>query len=293
MSTIVFIVGAGRSGTTLLYKLLALHPEVRVITNYDVRLGRWSPAGVMLRAANRFPKIKKAVWFQAGGAAHFQHGLRRVFPIPVEGELIYSRCGVPLARPGEPNAPKEVIECLHGEFSRLRKSSGASVFVTKRTANNRRLHWLRQAFPDARFIHLVRDGRDVAFSLSQVRWWQESPVWWAGLRPGELEAEGWDPLKICARNWIEDVQAVQQGLEGLDPEQRFVLRYEQLLEGWEESLTGVCDFLGLEMSQIYHDIVRSLNLARRPPKWQGLWTGEQMETVVREQRGLLSEYGYA
>ncbi len=63
MSEIVFLVGAGRSGTTLLYKLLALHPGIRVITNYDVHFGHWSPAGLIMRLTGRFPSIRKSLWF--------------------------------------------------------------------------------------------------------------------------------------------------------------------------------------------------------------------------------------
>jgi len=293
MGNITFIVGAGRSGTTLLYKLLALHPQVRVITNYDVHFGRFSPAGYISRLAHRFPQLEKSMWFRAGGAAHFQHGLRRVFPLPVEGEPIYSRCGVPLEKPGSTDAPPRVIERLRREFSRLQGSGGASVFITKRTANNRRLAWLKQAFPDARFIHLVRDGRDVAYSLSKVRFWREHLVWWAGCKPEQLEAQGWQPLKVCARNWVEDVRSVEQGLQGVEPERQLTLSYEQLVNGWEPTLSTVCEFLDLDMSARFVSTVRSLEIRSREPKWRGIWTSEQLETVLEEQRGLLAEYGYS
>lgn len=293
MSDIVFLVGAGRSGTTLLYKLLALHPDVRVITNYDVHFGNWSPAGMVMRMSSRFPKIKKALWFHSGGAAYFKHGFRRFFPLPVEGEPIYQKCGVPLGDTGDSDAPDEVVQCLRDTFLRMQNSSKASVFITKRTANNRRMNWIRQAFPDARFIHLVRDGRDVAFSLSNVNFWRDHTVWWTGRKPGEMEADGWDPLRICAKNWVEDVTAVEKGLQGVDTERLLELRYEQLLTGSEDTLAKVCEFLGLSRSEEFVDAVRSLNIAWRQPKWQRAWTNDQLETVVSEQRDLLSRYEYA
>jgi hypothetical protein len=292
MSGVVFLVGAGRSGTTLLYKLLALHPRVRVITNYDVHFGRFSPAGTVLKLAHRFPQVARSVWFSTGGAAHFQHGYRRFFPMPVEGEPVYAGCGVPLGSTNDERLPSDVAECLRKTFDRFERSPGASVFITKRTANNRRLNWLREAFPDARYIHLVRDGRDVAHSLSKVRFWKTHNVWWDGRKPGEMEADGWDPLQICGRNWAEDVLAAEKGLEGLPAGRCLTLSYESLLQQWEETLSSVCDFLQLEDSQPFLDAVRALDIQWRTPKWHKLWTPEQVAVVESEQRDLLLKYGY-
>ncbi|MCF7983818.1 MAG: sulfotransferase [Thiohalocapsa sp.] len=293
MSGVVFLVGAGRSGTTLLYKLLALHPRVRVITNYDVHFGRFSPAGAVLELAHRFPQVARSVWFSSGGAAHFQHGYRRFFPMPVEGEPVYASCGVPLGSTSSEDLPAEVAACLRNTFDRMQRSSGASVFITKRTANNRRLNWLREAFPDARFIHLMRDGRDVAHSLSKVRFWETHNVWWDGRKPREMEADGWEPLQICARNWVEDVLAAEQGLEGLPEDQCATFTYENLLGNWEETLTSVCEFLGLGNSESFLDAVRALDIRWREPKYKVAWTPEQLKIVESEQHGLLRKYGYS
>jgi hypothetical protein len=292
MSGVVFVVGAGRSGTTLLYKLLALHPRVRVITNYDVHFGRFSPAGAVLKLAHRFPQVARSVWFSTGGAAHFQHGYRRFFPMPVEGEPVYAGCGVPLGSTSSAELPSKVASCLRTTFDRMERSSGASAFITKRTANNRRLNWLREAFPDARFIHLMRDGRDVAHSLSKVRFWETHNVWWDGRKPGEMEADGWEPLQICARNWVEDVLAAEKGLEGLSQDQCLTFTYEDLLREWEATLASVCEFLGLGGSEPFLDAVRALDIRWREPKWRQHWTEGEIRTVESEQHELLKKYGY-
>lgn len=290
MDRIVFLVGAGRSGTTLLYKLLALHPQVRVITNYDVRAS-WMPVGTMLRLLRPFPGLKKALWFDAEGSAYFEHGLRRLIPLPAEGEPLYAKCGMPLV-PDESDTPPEMIAGLRREFAALLRSGGGSVLLTKRTANNRRLHWLRDAFPDARFINLMRDGRDVAYSLSQVKWWPLHSVWWAGKKPQDLQAEGWDPLQICARNWVEDVTSVEKGLSGLDPERRLDLRYEDLVQDCEGILDRVWDFMGLEKSPSLDRAVKALGLREQSPKWAKRWSSDQIATVLQEQGALLAQQGY-
>ena len=64
---VAFLVGAGRSGTTLLYKLLCLHPQVAYISNYENRF-RWVPDGLACRAVARAHQRQAARVVQAGAA---------------------------------------------------------------------------------------------------------------------------------------------------------------------------------------------------------------------------------
>ena len=45
----VFLIGAPRSGTSLLYKCLALHPDLGYISNYNERLPRWESVSLLNR----------------------------------------------------------------------------------------------------------------------------------------------------------------------------------------------------------------------------------------------------
>src|SRR5688572_23205538 len=59
----LFLLGAARSGTTLLYKALCLHPDVAYISNWT----RKAPAAPVLAVLNRLPPYapatRRAVWF--------------------------------------------------------------------------------------------------------------------------------------------------------------------------------------------------------------------------------------
>ena len=129
---------------------------------------------------------------------------------------MYARAGVPADAGPEPTPGEDaVIARLRASFDRVRRFGGGNHVVSKRIANNRRIPLLARAFPDARFVHLVRDGRAVAYSLAEVDWWESEVVWWCGRTPPEWEAGGADPWELCARHWVEEVSAVDAGLEAV------------------------------------------------------------------------------
>jgi hypothetical protein len=291
---IVFIVGAGRSGTTLLYKMLCLHPEVAYISNYESRLP-WFPDGIAARAVSWRLDQKLRAWFNRGGNAYFTNRpvLKKAFPTPHEGESVFEACGVPLF-PARGELPdEETARRLRGRFERIRRRAGARTFLSKRTANNRRIQYLSAIFPDARFVHLVRDGREVARSLASVSWWDRHKVWWDGRTALEMENAGEDRLSICARNWVREFEEVRVQLASVDPSRVMELRFEELLQEPVRHLEKVLQFLGLERLACYRASIRSLKLRPMPPGWRSTLDGQQLDCVLRETRPLLRELGYA
>ena len=290
---IVFLVGAGRSGTTLLYKLLCLHPAVAYISNYENRL-EWFPDGIAARAVSWRLEEKSRAWFNGKGNAYFTNRplLKKAFPTPHEGESIFEACGVPLY-PARSDRPDEATaRRLRERFERIRRRAGASTFLSKRTANNRRIAYLAAAFPEARFVHLVRDGREVARSLASVAWWDRHTVWWDGRTALEMEQAGEPRLSICARNWVREFEEVRTQLGVIDPTCSMELRYEALLKDPVPQLEKVLQFIGLERLACFRAAIRSLKLKPQPSRDQAL-EGHQLDCVLRETRPLLRMLGYA
>lgn len=289
---VAFLVGAGRSGTTLLYKLLALHPDVAYISNYENRL-QWFPDGIAARIAAPQLEGKLNAWFNHGNAYFVERPwLKRIFPTPHEGEPVYASCGIRLFPQRDELPDRAAAERLRTRFERIRRRARASVLVSKRTANNRRVRQLEAIFPRARYVHLVRDGREVTQSLSTVEWWDRHTVWWDGRTPVEIERSGEPRLAVCARNWVREIEELRQQLAIVPPERVLTLRFEELLEDPLLQLERVVRFLGVAFTSEYRMAIETLSLRPVRAKWDSAWDTGQLACVMRETQPLLRQLGY-
>jgi sulfotransferase family protein len=291
----VFLIGAPRSGTTLLYKALCLHPGVSYISNWHRRVPGLDAIAALNRVPRRISSLQAYGWFEHGDAyVYGRHRglLRRIVPAPVEGEPIFVRAGVPADAGLEP-APGEdaVIARLRASFDRVRRYGGGNHVVSKRIANNRRIPLLARAFPEARFVNLVRDGRAVAYSLAGVDWWESDVVWWCGRTPTEWAAAGADPWELCAQHWVEEVSAVDRGLESVPASHVLSIRYEQLIDDPAAMLLHVAGFAGLGDVDGWRERAAKLCEREVSETWRKLGADDvkRIETV---QRPHLESLGY-
>lgn len=283
----VLVVGAPRSGTTLVYKALCLHDASAWLSNYHARLPAVPAADAVVRLA-RGSSRRRGSWFDPSSNAYVFGAPRplreRVFPAPVEADALWARALGDGSEPA-PEAAARVRRLLAGPL----RWGGGQVVVSKRIANNRSLARVVAAVPTARLVHVVRDGREVAASLRLVDWWPHERVWWLGRTPAEWELDGRDPWELVARHWVEEVSAVREGLDGVPPEQVLVVRYEDLLARAECELERVRDFAGLRVDPSWSRDVAALEVSRRATEPLG---GRPLEVVTRHQRGLLEDLGY-
>jgi hypothetical protein len=89
---------------------------------------------------------------------------------------------------------------------------------------------LARLFPLARFVHLIRDGRDVALSYLSVPWGPAS-IWQA------------------ARQWKRGVTAGRNSGRELGPAHYLELRFESLVADPRALLKQVCDFASIEFEE--------------------------------------------
>jgi hypothetical protein len=167
------------------------------------------------------------------------------------------------------------------------------VFINKRIANNRRIGLLRTAFPDARFVALVRDGRAVALSLSKVDWWETSIVPGYGDTPARWRAGGGDPWELCARNWVEELDAMEAGLASVEPSDVLRLTYEGFVDDPATSLDRIAAFAGLGPDAAWRRSVRGLRFPNRNESWKRELDADALATITRVQAEHLARYGYA
>jgi hypothetical protein len=86
---------------------------------------------------------------------------------------------------------------------------------------------LNELFPESQFVHIVRDGRDVARSVVRMFW-------------------GPDDYISALREWTRKVELVERMLRMLPPERHMTMRYEDLVAEPEGMLRAVCGFLGMD-----------------------------------------------
>ena len=289
----VFIVGPARSGTSLLYKTLCLHPDAAWISNWVARFPGLVPLASLNRGVHAMPGRARRVWFDGGSNAYVYGKPRRLtdrlFPMPVEGEPVYRGAG--LGEPGSTNDDR-AGERLRHVFERIRIFGGGSVLVSKRIGNNLRIPFLAEAFPTARFVDVVRDGRAVAYSLSRVDWWAENVVPWYGGTPSDWQAEGRDPWELCARTWVEELRAIRTGLRTVPAERIMHVRYETLVSDPLEALGSIAAFIGLESDERWRDSLRALAFPDRNEAWRQQLPTPAVDLITTVQREQLEELGY-
>lgn len=291
----VFILGAGRSGTTLLYKMLCLHSDIAWISNYVERLPSFSWLSLLNRVNGLYKQLCRSMWFAKDSNAYLTKRklLMRAFPVPVEGESVYKRCGIPLFPDDSWCISEMQKKCIISAFEKIRLLQGCKVFLNKRTANNRRIPQLLQAFPNARFVHMIRDGRAVANSLLRVNWWMDHKVWWWHQKtPRQWEAEGKNPLEMAARNWVEEIREIQIGLKAVPCDQVFEVRYEDLPSNLEDILKRIIHFIELDSETLWIEEIRSLQVVNKNIRWGKIAREEEKAILLRVQSESLKRLGY-
>lgn len=121
-------------------------------------------------------------------------------------------------------APLSYAELVSAVFGAYAAAQGKPRWGDKTPRYVDHLPTIAELFPNARFIHLIRDGREVAASLAERRWGPQSAV---------LGAFVW-------RRAIRRARAAGRMLGGRYME----LRYEGLVTDTEAQLRRICEFLG-------------------------------------------------
>jgi protein-tyrosine sulfotransferase len=130
--------------------------------------------------------------------------------------------------------------CSQAEFierviGRLATDAGKPRWGEKTPANVRHIDRILGHFPQARFVHIIRDGRDVVCSLRT----HPEHVWENGrhVRTGIV-----NPWPKCIAEWHNDVSA---GVAWRSDERYYEVRYEALVDSTEATMAALIDWLRL------------------------------------------------
>ena len=204
----ILLIGCPRSGTTLLRVMLNGHPRIgippenRFVSHLYFGRHRFTPPG-SARAARR---MALALTKRGRGAVHVGTDRPRLL-----AEFERTR----------PATPAAALDQVFGAWA---AQHGKARWGDKRPAYYTLVDQLDAMFPDALFVHLVRDGRACVASL------QRPPF-------------SYSPARAVA-TWLDSMQAGRRAMRRLGPGRVLELRYEDLTARPEETLRRLCDFLG-------------------------------------------------
>lgn len=251
-----FVIGTGRCGSSLVTEVIARHPEVGFVSGVDDKLpgldlrGRWNNA--LFRRSS--PRDAGLVTFRHR-ARYLERGRLRV--APSEGWKLLERQVSPLL----PATRRDLLASdltpwlrmrLRRFFERRMRAQRRRMFVHHVTGWPR-TGLLQAAFPDARFVNVIRDGRAVASSWLQMPWWSgfEGPSNWSlGPLPaayaGEWERSGRSFVVLAGLAWKLLMDAFDSARMAIPPRQWLDVRYEDVLAEPRKQFAVMLEFLGLD-----------------------------------------------
>jgi hypothetical protein len=256
----IFIVGAPRSGTNIFYRTFARHPDLAWISNITKKVpsSLWLTRLIMLFRHDHRPTEANNVWQK------FTRG---------DDEAL----GRDDVGPGARTYLRRVLQNNLRIFAKPR-------FVNKCPGNSVRIDFLKEIFPDAVFIHILRDGRAAAYSILRSRQ-GHSGAYWSVKPPGWRSLLNVPLVDASALQWKMTVEAVLESAGKLPPEQFMEVRYEEFVARPAEVFRRVGSKCGLVwQDELLREI--TVGIDNRNYKWQT----ELQEADMQKLNGLLGTF---
>lgn len=263
LSRPIFVVGAPRSGTTVIFNTFAARPDLAWFTQHLNRLPGWPSVTVLARLADLVPPVRKSIMRSDSDRRWWEKA--RIGP--VEGYAVWERYAgrrfVYESLVGEYPTPEQRAE-LRALVGKLLRYQGRDRFATKITGPAR-IGFLADVFPDALFVNVIRDGRAVARSLMKVDFWagtwRERSVAWGGVLD-EADLDRWrelgePPLGLAALQWQELVRGAREEAERNVPDRYAEVRYEDFVADPHATIDEMTDFCELPEAAEPHEFLRA------------------------------------
>jgi hypothetical protein len=245
----IFVVGSPRSGTSILTWCLGQHPNILPqeescwIGQFAINVGVQFETGSSRQQRSQLSAlgVKRAEFFQTLGDS-------------INAMVLNHRCQQ---------------EQLAHECSKLDPSQNNPALNISRSLDEPKSRWvdgtpeyshhiagLRKFFPDAKFIHIVRDARSVVNSLLNFKTDGEHK-----LVTNEQQAYEY---------WLGTVQACLQAERAYGPQVVHRVRYEDLVRRPEQTVSSVLDFLNEPYSQAcLEPLANKINSSCVPENFNG------------------------
>jgi hypothetical protein len=237
----LFLVCSERSGSTLLTHMLDHHPQMAWALALEFTVEMVTQPGQWPALDSYHDYLDNHLFFQTSG-------------LRIDRRLGY-------------------LQLVHDFLAQVRARKGTALVGGAVHHYFDRLPWL---FPSCRFIHLVRDGRDVSRSAVEMGF---AGTVWRG-------AAHW----AAAETLWDDVRA------HLTPDRFHEVRYESLIRHPVETLRAICAFVGVPYSDRMLDYSSDTSYGpvdpQRVEQWRGHATEREIRIIEAVAGPLLTRRGY-
>lgn len=219
-----FIIGSARSGTSLLMKMLWLHPEICVYPDEADVL--WHPQTYPYRSSPHIANLPP-YWLDPG---------------EFTAKSIEYRTESETRR----------LKAVFGAFQYL---GGERCFLNKNPMLSFMLPYALELFPGARFIHIVRDGRAVVYSRAQ-RMTELLPRNKDAYDKYGVDYSYDNMLEASSNTWVGEIEAIDRSVKKLELEKKgayLELKYEDFCGNPVHWLKTIAEFMGVN-SREYESI---------------------------------------
>lgn len=271
----IFIVGVGRSGSTIFHQAFCRHPHVAWL----------SKTCDIYPSASQLNTLLMHLHGTAGVKNLFERFI--VDPKVIKPSEAYNfweyYC---------PGFSRPCRDLTAADVTNRKRRQLQQIFGTLTTENRHRLlakitgwpriDFLQEIWPDAKFINVVRDPRAVVNSMLAVDWWDgwKGPQGW---RWGELTPEQqalWEQydrsfvaLAAIELDILKDAMDIAKSK--VNPSNLMEVRYEEFCEHPTETFRTVTDFCELSWTHHFETSIQNMSFRNTNYKWQKDLTLEQ------------------
>ena len=282
---ITFLSGIGRSGTTIFYRVLSHHPEVYWL----------SPL------ADRYlNKPQRNDWLVNNIDSWLPSWFRKRF-VPVECYRLFNKSYRGFGRPFRDLVAEDVSErtktLMRESFEQFDVSKKPH-FTTKVTGWPR-LGFLNEVFPEARFVHIKREGKATVNSFLNVHFWKGwhgTSSWRWGPLSDEHE-ELWQKhgrsfVALAAIQYLIYMDAFEAAKTKIEAGKILEIKYKDFVKDPKAQLRLAIEFMGLTWCTKFENAIDRFEMTDSNVKWSQHLSESQQEVLHRILDPHLPKYGF-
>ena len=282
----LIIFGTGRCGSTVFHQVLSYHPSVTWLSSWCLKYPSRPARNRLAMRLLDLPLPSRAMRKAIRTGEHYPF-----WDYHVKG---FSDTCRDLTSADALASTKTILPRIFGQML----SPTRDRLLIKITGWPR-VGFLKEIFPDAKFIHIYRDGRSVATSWLHMWWWDgwRGPHNW---RWGELSPDQYARwcrhersfVVLAGLGWEILMKAAEQARRSLPADDLLEIRYEDLCRDHPRYFKMAADFAGLAWTPGFEATVQRYTLESANDQWRKDLTADQQAALTDALRETLARYGY-